>query len=407
MFTLALGFINLGLAYYVYKNGKADRNLFFLLIGLTLSFLTLTIPIQLHGHAITLFWSAEFVLLYWLSGYSGIRIFKYSSMLVCGLSVISLLMDWAAVSSLNTTQLRLIYNSTQGLVTNLVSVAAFGAYYYLLRKNGDEEFIEGISSRSMSRLFLSVGIGLLYLTCIFGVNLIYKNLSVYDIPNVYHRLITEVFALALLLYAQRRPDSKTVWPYFAPLIVAYAVYLFSSGLIADLRDGVLAHRYSGILLAAHWIDTAIMAALLFITIKGVRAIAGQLTANLKAVSIFFTLVALSFLSLELMHVYVVAAYHNGNADLLIRQYGKAGLTVIWALSSFALMWLGMKHRQKTLRIISLTLFSIVLVKLFSFDILGISEGGKILAFILLGALLLTVSFMYQKLKKIIIDDHKE
>jgi hypothetical protein len=31
-------------------------------------------------------------------------------------------------------------------------------------------------------------------------------------------------------------------------------------------------------------------------------------------------------------------------------------------------------------------------------------GGKIAAFILLGVLLLTVSFMYQRLKKIIIDD---
>ncbi len=407
LFTLALGFINLGLAYYVYKNGKADRNLFFLLIGLTLSFLTLTIPIQLHGHAITLFWSAEFVLLYWLSGYSGIRIFKYSSMLVCGLAFISLLMDWSAVSSLNGSQLRLIYNSTQGLVTNLVAVAAFGVYYYLLRKNGDEEFIEGISARNMSSLFLSVAVGLLYLTFIFGVNLIYKTLSVYDIPNVYHRMITEAFALAILLYRQRKPDRRSVWPVFAPLVVAYVVYLFSAGLIANLRDGVLANRYSGMVMAAHWADSVLLAVILYLTIQAVRAVSDKVADNVKAISIFFTLISLSFLSLELMQVYIIAAYHNGNTTMLIGQYGKAGLTVIWALSSFALMWLGMKHRQKTLRIISLTLFSVVLVKLFAFDISGISEGGKILAFILLGALLLTVSFMYQKLKKIIIDDHKE
>jgi uncharacterized membrane protein len=42
--------------------------------------------------------------------------------------------------------------------------------------------------------------------------------------------------------------------------------------------------------------------------------------------------------------------------------------------------------------------------LFFADLRGISEGGKIAAFILLGVLLLTVSFMYQKLKKMIIDD---
>ena len=39
-----------------------------------------------------------------------------------------------------------------------------------------------------------------------------------------------------------------------------------------------------------------------------------------------------------------------------------------------------------------------------YDIRNIPPGGKFAAFILLGVLLLTVSFMYQRLKKIIIDD---
>ena len=108
-----------------------------------------------------------------------------------------------------------------------------------------------------------------------------------------------------------------------------------------------------------------------------------------------------------MHIYVVIGYRKNNIEALAYQYGKAGLTSLWGLCSFALIWLGMKHKQKVLRIISLALFSVVLLKLFIFDISDISEGGKIFAFILLGVLLLIVSFMYQKLKKIIIDDHKE
>ena len=62
----------------------------------------------------------------------------------------------------------------------------------------------------------------------------------------------------------------------------------------------------------------------------------------------------------------------------------------------------MRYKNKLLRIISLTVFSIALLKLFALDIQNISEGGKIIAFILLGILLLTISFMYQKLKKILI-----
>jgi uncharacterized membrane protein len=68
------------------------------------------------------------------------------------------------------------------------------------------------------------------------------------------------------------------------------------------------------------------------------------------------------------------------------------------------MWLGMQYKFRPLRIISLSLFTLTLVKLFAYDIRNIPPGGKIAAFILLGVLLLTVSFMYQRLKKIIIDD---
>jgi len=89
------------------------------------------------------------------------------------------------------------------------------------------------------------------------------------------------------------------------------------------------------------------------------------------------------------------------------QYVKAGLTIVWAVFSFVIMWLGMRYKYKTLRIISLSLFSLALLKLFLSDISNISEGGKIAAFIMLGILLLVISFMYQRLKKIIIDNEEK
>jgi uncharacterized membrane protein len=85
-------------------------------------------------------------------------------------------------------------------------------------------------------------------------------------------------------------------------------------------------------------------------------------------------------------------------------YYKAGLSILWGFCSFAMMWLGMKHKFKAIRIVSLTLFTVTLLKLFFYDIQNIPPGGKIAAFILLGVLLLIISFMYQRLKKIIIDD---
>jgi uncharacterized membrane protein len=68
------------------------------------------------------------------------------------------------------------------------------------------------------------------------------------------------------------------------------------------------------------------------------------------------------------------------------------------------MIIGLRRKNRDLRIIALSLFTITLAKLFIYDIRGISEGGKIAAFISLGVLLLVISFMYQNLKKLILAD---
>ena len=115
-----------------------------------------------------------------------------------------------------------------------------------------------------------------------------------------------------------------------------------------------------------------------------------------------------WLSVEI-HLLVNTIFYSPNNSLetLERIYVKTGLPILWGLCSFAFMWLGMKHKYKPLRIISLTLFSITLAKLFLFDISNIPVGGKIAAFFCLGILLLVVSFMYQRLKKIISDDEEK
>jgi uncharacterized membrane protein len=46
------------------------------------------------------------------------------------------------------------------------------------------------------------------------------------------------------------------------------------------------------------------------------------------------------------------------------------------------------------------------LKLFLYDISNIPMAGKIAAFFCLGVILLIVSFMYQRLKKIIAEDDK-
>jgi hypothetical protein len=115
-----------------------------------------------------------------------------------------------------------------------------------------------------------------------------------------------------------------------------------------------------------------------------------------------------FLSCDLCLAANMIFYSKINPLEEIEQvYIKTALPVLWGLCSFAMMWLGMRHKDRTLRIVSLSLFSATLIKLFLFDIRNIPAAGKIVAFFCLGILLLIVSFMYQKVKKIIIADEEQ
>src|SRR5206468_2633929 len=75
---------------------------------------------------------------------------------------------------------------------------------------------------------------------------------------------------------------------------------------------------------------------------------------------------------------------------------KIGLPITWAILAFTFLSIGIKRQIKALRVMVLVLLAVTLIKLFIYDINDVSEAGKIIAFIILGVVLLIMSFMYQK-----------
>jgi uncharacterized membrane protein len=123
----------------------------------------------------------------------------------------------------------------------------------------------------------------------------------------------------------------------------------------------------------------------------------------------FTVIGLIVASTQLNNQTLLLFFDQvqDNVHFIKKQTIKIGYPIIWGISSFVMMRVGRKYKYRTLRSISLSTFSVILFKLFLFDIKGASEGGKIVAFILLGVLLLVISFMYQKLKNLILDKGSE
>lgn len=395
LFTVLLAVFNFGFAYSLYKNSRVDKNLVFLLIGLVLTFISLAAPIQLNGHSITLFWAAETVLLLWLSQKSGIKLMKITSFAVMGLMVISLMMDLQDVYGLSyETPLNIIFN--KGYLTSLVAVASFVLTLILLKKEDLERYRNTIM---VAVVLLVYVMNLLELN--YQVDLFYP----FDEPlrvlcvGSYNML----FILALLLAEPRitKPgDVRSAFAFLAPLaVVIYIGYYYWESI--DARYNLIIDGFY----SAYYIHYIIVLLLIPICSLGISKIKHLTEFNIRtknAYSWFYVAFFVFLASSELDNVVLLMGGNADNMDHLLTQNHKIGYPILWGVTSFLLIAIGLKMKLKHLRIISLTLFLVTLLKLFTVDIQGISEGGKIAAFISLGVLLLVVSFMYQRLKKILL-----
>ena len=88
----------------------------------------------------------------------------------------------------------------------------------------------------------------------------------------------------------------------------------------------------------------------------------------------------------------------------IRNYGYAispeqlSLSALWLIFASVLFVIGLKKQVRYLRYVSLGLFAIVIVKAIFVDLASLETIYKILLFVLLGFVLLAVSYVYQKKK---------
>jgi hypothetical protein len=402
LFSACMGIFNLVLSYILFRNKKVDGNILYLLIGITLTFISLTAPIQLNGNNITLFWASEAVLLYWLYLKSGIKIIWVSSVIVWIAMLISLLLDWGDIYG-DTSVIRTIM-ANKGFITTLY--ASLSCFVLWILKKKDTTILTALYASMPGRLvYLLTSFILLYASGALEIN--HQFVSRYPDSDL-HSLYLLLYSLAFVLVFTTVTTKIKLFTqiiYVAALYAAGIVWYFIS--ISETfsiqyhmleKDALQSH------FIAHYISAVLVGIIMYRLIQLLRS--GKITGikNYTILTIIICVAIVAFLSLEGALMVNNIFYPKSSFNDLHRIYIKTGLPILWGICSFALMWLGMHFKLKTLRIISLALFSITLLKLFIFDIRNIPVAGKIAAFFCLGVLLLIVSFMYQRLKKIIIED---
>jgi uncharacterized membrane protein len=406
IFTVGLGVFNLLFAFPLFKRKSVDKSLIFLLIGMVLTFVSLAAPVQLSGNYITLFWTTEMVLLLWLGQKSGIKFMKFSSMIILCLMLISLVMDWQQIYfDYGAKSLAIIFN--KGFITTVFSIIGVSVYTKLLNGEKDEKFLPGIGMQYMKNASAIIVASLIFIVGLMEIGFqIEDRLHYSELAAISMLGYAYLYLLGLMLYAKKTSNLLLEKGIMIATVVALFTYPLLNGLTAAIRHDYLAGEVAFGSFGIQYINLALIGMIALQLFKSVRNWFGLRTDIGKITVLGLSLFALVVASVQLNHQTLLLFFDQfkENAHFINRQTVKIGYPIIWGLCSFVMMLVGMKYKYRTLRIISLSIFSVILLKLFLFDIKGASEAGKIVAFILLGVLLLVISFMYQKLKNLLLDN---
>lgn len=86
------------------------------------------------------------------------------------------------------------------------------------------------------------------------------------------------------------------------------------------------------------------------------------------------------------------------------QWSGLTVTLLWLLTAVVVFALGMLRKQAALRMTSIILMGVTLFKLVVLDSMTFSTVQKVIAYLILGVLLLVVSYFYQKYKQHLFND---
>ncbi|WP_304343194.1 DUF2339 domain-containing protein [Chryseobacterium koreense] len=385
IFPLLFAMVNA--AFLFFESTRKKINLFHpIFVGITLSLITIAIAIEFKVHVITSIWAIESVLLFYLWTKTDEEIFKTSFFTLIPLVILAELFTWSKYFETNT-DLQPFLNPT--FLTGILVSICFGInYFWFKRKKEIPEF--DWNNVNILKLLL------------FG------NLFFTGILEIYHQIRFEnetYTTVSMILY--------TSYFVFIPLILSKfllrpieekgLVYgtIFLSLIMVSLPKFDMALFYHELNYGYYllFLIPLTYSAHLFIQRKYYR----------EKLDFRFVSAALIYIfCFELYHLYLwknISRYPE--IYELKRYFNTFYLPMIWTTISIFAFFLGMKRQLHELVKLGFVLLLLMAGKLYFYDVWRMDNISRIIAFILLGVVLLSSSFTFQKLKLFLKDIAEE
>ena len=418
LFTLCNALLHFGVAAYFHLKKVPSTQLKYLVLVSALSFATLVIPIQFKGSWITLFWSAEAALLFWLGRTKALAVYERISYGVLVLATGSLLIDWYKGSYniylLSAADYVTPFANSLFVNALLYAVATSFMAYIQRKVKGGGEYADSIT------LFLNIfSVGSLFYT-FFREIIVLCDMRILQYPNaldnamlmedlslfkniwllIYSLLFASGYSMLNLKYNKQKTLAEVQMGInfiLGALFMTIGLYYFS-----ELRERYISEAARGYQLSLWFLN---------IRYLGIIAFAG-LCYTIWQLQKFLNLSAKSKLKLELL-LHLVALWVSSSELLHWTELYesssnyKLGLTILWGAYAVLLLVLGLFKKKKYLRVSGIVLISFSVLKLFFYDITHLDTLRKTIVFVSLGVLMLIASFLYNKYTKEIDEDKEE
>lgn len=375
--TILIAVINFLALFWVHKKGVSFRFLYHTLLAIGLLFVSVTIPVQLEGTFITIFWASEMVILCWLCTRYKYKILQVFTFILPFLTFGSLMLDMENAWKVVDTNV-IFWNGT--FMTALFTGIAYMIYAWLQSRMGQKNNLA------------------IWAACITLYAAVMLDLELYITTSVLRNslmgtfTIAVLFILSVLFHRTRFPFERSRKTYMGWLGFSLFFYFLLSVIVNEAYRPL---QSANLLI---WLSTFI----LILHILFICKVYYQ-EGNIQAKITGKTTVYLSILST----LFLLVITYNFLEHLSLSDNLSAGFSIALGIAGFAEMSLGMRLHAKRLRVISLCTFGLVLAKLLIHDLWLLPATGKVIVFILLGIMFLVLSFLYQKLKAVLFDDKEK
>lgn len=394
------------LFYFTYQRHRADKLLTLSYVGAAVTFFTLAVAIQLDQHWVTIAWAMEGLMLTWIGLRANTDAPRHVALPVFAFAVF----HW-----LSTDMLAFAYRANETFVPLLnrravsasALVAALAAAVWLYRREG-EKVDRGERELITTLLILAANVLALTLLTFDANDYFNARLSSID-PNNYDAsqaienarqftltVLWAFYALAALVVGVKRGLPVLRYGALAWLsvtgakIIAFDAEFYNAAGHLPLLNQTFAAFVAYI--AALW-----YAGRLYVHSDkiGERERQGVLTAITIAANLY-AIIALSLEATGYFEKTIRATALDSPKLRDLRLAQGLSLSLVWTLYGGAMLLYGHARQNRLLRLLALVLLTATAFKVFFLDLAALEKFYRIVSFLVLGAILLAVSFLYQQ-----------